>query len=86
MFKKKIIACSRKKDGFFEALENFPTVIKVDDLYNKYVPMGFKHFKIEARTNNIIDVLESYIYYMLKPEFQSEIRYEALKKIFGRFR
>ena len=74
------IECSIRKKNFFESLE-FPTVIKVEDLYNIYVPMGFNHFKIEGRTNHVIDVLESYIYYMVKPEYHTKIRYEALKSV-----
>lgn len=75
------IQCPIKKDSFFEALKEFSTVIKVEDLYTTYVNMGFKHFKIEGRTNNIIDVLESYIYYMVKPEYHNKVRYEVLKNI-----
>lgn len=74
--------CNVKKNNFFEALENFDTVIKVEDLYTVYTNMGFKHFKIEGRTNHIIDVIESYIYYMVKPEYHNKIRYEVLKQIF----
>ena len=74
--------CNVKKKSFFEALEDFDTVIKVEDLYTIYVDMGFKHFKIEGRTDHIIDVIESYIYYMVKPEYHNKIRYEVLKQIF----
>lgn len=73
--------CAIKKNNFFEALNEFNTVIKVEDLYSKYVDMGFCHFKIEGRTDHIIDVLESYLYYMVKPEFKDKIRYEILKMI-----
>lgn len=73
--------CHIKKNNFFEALNSFNTVIKVEDLYGKYVNMGFKHFKIEGRTDHIVDVIESYIYYMVKPEYKDKIRYEVLKQI-----
>lgn len=72
--------CIIKKYNFFESLE-WPTVIKVEDLYTTYVNMGFKHFKIEGRTDHIIDVIESYLYYMVKPEYKDNIRYEVLKKL-----
>lgn len=75
-----IINCKIKKDNFFDTL-NFSSVIKIDDLYSTYAGIGFKHFKIEGRTNHIIDVLESYLYYMVKPEFKDKIRYEVLKSI-----
>ena len=72
------IECSKVKHSFFEAL-NFPTVIKVEDLYTLYKDLGFIHFKIEGRTNHIIDVLESYLYYMVKPEYYNLVRYNVLK-------
>ena len=70
--------CNLLKQGFFDTL-SFPTVITVEDLYNIYAPSGFCHFKIEGRTNHIIDVLESYLYYMVKPEHKDGVRYGALK-------
>ena len=73
--------CNINRNSFFEALNDFNTVIRVEDLYNIYVNMGFKHFKIEGRTNSIIDVIESYLYYMVKPEHKDKIRYEVLKML-----
>lgn len=70
--------CNLLKQNFFETLK-FPTVLSLEDLYNVYVPSGFCHFKIEGRTNHIVDVLESYLYYMVKPEHCTGVRYGALK-------
>lgn len=81
--KKDTFECSLLKHSFFETLK-FPTVLSVEDLYNIYVPAGFCHFKIEGRTNHIIDVLESYLYYMVKPEHQNGVRYAALKAFMQR--
>lgn len=75
------IECRGLKHSFFEAL-NLPTVIKVDDLYSTYVNLGFSHFKIEGRTINIADILESYLYYMVKPEYKDNVRYNVLKQLF----
>lgn len=36
----------------------------------KYVPMGFEHFKIEGRTWNELDLALTYCEYMVKPEYQ----------------
>lgn len=66
--------------NFYENLKNNSAVIKKEELQN-YINMGFKHFKIEGRTNNIIDVIESYLYYMVKPEYIDEIRYKVLKML-----
>lgn len=75
------IFCNGLCHSFFDAL-NLSSVIKVDDLYTTYTNLGFIHFKIEGRTINIIDVLESYLYYMVKPQHKDMIRYEVLKQLF----
>ena len=66
--------------NFFDSF-NRPTVLKVEELYNVYVPMGFNNFKIEGRTYHIFDVLETYIYYLVKPEWQNRVRLKALRVI-----
>lgn len=40
------------------------------EIYNIYEPMGFSYFKIEGRTWDAIDLICTYAYYMVKPEFQ----------------
>jgi collagenase-like PrtC family protease len=52
----------------------YSTHIKPEDIYNKYVPMGYENFKIEGRSVPDINVLEAYMYYMVKPEYRDEIR------------
>lgn len=61
--------------NFYEAqaLGNFVTV---DDLLHRYVDMGFSNFKIEGRNMHPLNVLESYMYYLVKPEFQNIVRLE----------
>lgn len=51
------------------------THITPDDIWEKYVPMGFHHFKIEGRTASAITLLEHYLYYMVKPEYRDEARF-----------
>lgn len=51
------------------------THITPDDIWEKYVPMGFRHFKIEGRTSTTITLMENYLYYMVKPEYRDEARY-----------
>lgn len=50
------------------------THISPDAIYEKYLPMGFNQFKIEGRTHNIFNLIETYIYYMIKPEFSDKAR------------
>lgn len=66
-------------EGFFNMLERSEMMIKVDELYSTYMDMGFRDFKIEGRNNSVVDVLETYLYYMVKPEYKDYIRYLATK-------
>ena len=45
--------------------------------------MGFNHFKIEGRTMPIAQVIESYVYYLVKPEYQNKIRLLILERCIG---
>ncbi len=69
--------CSR--DLF--AIRDLPTNVKPDDIWDKYVPMGFNQFKIEGRTANLYNLMETYIYYMIKPEQADYARYMFLRNL-----
>lgn len=56
----------------FHEIKKLPTFITVEDLYNKYVPAGFQHFKIEGRGMGPLKPLTWYLYYMVKPEYKDE--------------
>ena len=43
--------------------------------------MGFEQFKIEGRTANTLNVLETYMYYMVKPECRDEARFTILRSL-----
>lgn len=70
--------CDVPGKEFYEIFSHL-TVIKVEDLYGKYVDMGFSNFKIEGRTLHSMDVIESYVYYLVKPEFKDLVRYKLVK-------
>lgn len=72
--------CDAMHKNFWQVLDN-PNTISVDEIYNFYEPIGFQHFKIEGRTANIRDLIEILVYYMVKPEYQLEIR-QRLNLIF----
>lgn len=65
--------CPYQTAKFFQAQKN-PLFISVEDIQNIYIPMGFKHFKIEGRTTGWDDLIEILLYYLVKPEYQLEIR------------
>lgn len=56
-------------------IRDLSTNIKPDDIWDKYLPMGFSQFKIEGRTAWLFNLIESYVYYMAKPEYADMARY-----------
>lgn len=65
--------CEAISRNFLETI-GFSTHITPETLFEKYVPMGFRHFKIEGRTLHPLNVIESYVYYMTKPEYKDLVR------------
>ena len=69
--------CPYSKRNTF-GLRDLKTHISPDAIWEKYVPMGFEQFKIEGRTASVLNNLETYMYYMAKPERRDEARYFLL--------
>ena len=60
---------------FSRAMEN-PGFIGIHDIVYTYLPMGFRHFKIEGRGLGSALMLEFLLYYLTKPECQLKVREE----------
>ncbi len=75
-----IASCRCMERNIFD-IKNLSTHISPDDIWNKYVPMGFCQFKIEGRTLDIFNLMEHYLYYMIKPELKEEARFMLLKQL-----
>lgn len=58
---------------FSKAMSN-PGFIGVEDIRNRYLPMGFSNFKIEGRGLGSALILEFLLYYMTKPEYRIHVR------------
>lgn len=58
---------------FSKAMES-TAFIGIDDIVNKYLPMGFTNFKIEGRSLGSAMILEFLLYYLTKPEYQLKVR------------
>lgn len=72
--------CDAMTRPLFMVLDN-PNTITVDTIFNTYEPLGYHHFKIEGRTATVSDLIETLVYYTVKPEYQLEIR-QKLNSIF----
>lgn len=75
--------CPNMNMDFYETV-GFETHVTPEQLYNQYVPMGYENFKIEGRLMHPVDILESYIYYMIKPEHRDAVRVRMLKVLLER--
>ncbi len=65
------------------SIRNNINYIPAEDVWEKYVPMGFCNFKIEGRTGNIFSVVDNYVNYMCTPEGRDEARYTLLTQLKG---
>ena len=61
---------------FSKVMKN-PGFISVGDIQKIYLPMGFSNYKIEGRGLGSPLVLEFFLYYMTKPEYQLQVREES---------
>lgn len=59
--------------SFAKAMTN-PGFIGVNDIVDVYLPMGFSNFKIEGRSLGSAMILEFLLYYMVKTEYQINVR------------
>ncbi len=70
---RKVLRCASMGKNAFQ-IRSLSTNVTPDDIWEKYVPMGFEQFKIEGRTAGNMFLIENYMYYMIKPECRDEAR------------
>lgn len=58
-----------------------PAFVSHEDLWEKYVPMGFSHFKIEGRVTDMLSVMDTFCYYMAKPQYRDAVRMMCLLQL-----
>lgn len=66
----KVSTCQITTNTISPTAIEYPTNISPEELYNKYVPLGFSHFKLEGRTLSPVEVAANYARYFVKPEYQ----------------
>lgn len=76
-FESEPFPCEHTSHTIFE-IKDFSTHISPTDMLEKYVPMGFENFKIEGRSFHLLNLVETYMYYMAKPEYRDEARFTLL--------
>lgn len=65
--------CSYGDNSMPSITRKYKTHISPDAIWDKYIPMGFKNFKIEGRTANIFSLVKTYAYYFAKPEYRDDV-------------
>ncbi len=73
--------CANINREFYQIMEN-RSFISTDDLYGRYKEAGFFNFKLDGRGFNRYKVLESFVYYLVKPEYRDRVRLLLLKRCF----
>ena len=65
--------CEALNRNFLETTE-FSTHVPPENVFGTYAQMGFEHFKLEGRAMHPLNVIESIVYYMAKPEYKDMVR------------
>ncbi len=72
--------CDSLCRNFYQLFTN-KSFVSLEKIYEKYYPAGYRHFKIEGRSNNVFDVIESLLYYLIIPEHRDYVRLHLLKSL-----
>ncbi len=73
--------CDNINRDFYQIMKN-RSFITAEAVLGKYKEAGFRNFKLDGRAFNKFKVLESFIYYFVKPEHREMVRHGILKKEF----
>ena len=65
--------CSYGDHAMPSVTRNYVTHISPDAIWEKYLPMGFRNFKIEGRSANLFSLVKTYSYYFAKPEYKEDV-------------
>lgn len=70
----KIWNCRYCRNFTRKSNKEYSTYIKPDDVWEKYVPMGFTNFKLEGRNSSVFSAIENCCSYLAKPEYKEDVR------------
>ena len=62
-------------------IQDYPTFVSPDLIWNEYLPRGIRNFKIEGRTANLFSLIETYTFFMIKPEHAGMVRILLLNNL-----
>ncbi|MBO4780831.1 MAG: hypothetical protein J5522_00405 [Lachnospiraceae bacterium] len=73
--------CPFTARNFYKIMEN-RSFITTDLLYGKYKDAGFKHFKVDGRAHAPRNIIDSFLYYLVKPEHKDMMRLFILQEFY----
>lgn len=73
--------CRYGIDNTVYSIQAYPTVVKPGEILEEYVPRGINNFKIEGRTANLFSLVDTYCFYMAKPEYADQVRFQVLRNL-----
>ena len=73
--------CDYGEYNCVHTIQDYPTFISPEAIWEKYVPAGINNFKIEGRTANLFSLIDTYCFFMLKPEKAGEARLLLLRNL-----
>lgn len=62
--------CDYGEHNEFHTIQSYCTYVSPEDIWEIYVPMGFRNFKLEGRTANLFYIMEVYCHYLIRPEYR----------------
>ena len=62
--------CEYGEHNEFHTIQSYSTYVSPEDIWEKYVPMGFNNFKLEGRTANFFYIMQVYCHYLIRPEYR----------------
>ncbi len=73
--------CEYGEKNCIHTIQDYPTFITPTDIWEKYIPAGINNFKIEGRTGSLFSLIDTYCFFMLKPECVGETRLLLLRNL-----
>lgn len=66
--------CEYGDHNSIHTIQGYSTFVSPEMIWEKYIPMGYHEFKIEGRTANLFQLIDTYCLYLMRPERREEGR------------
>ena len=66
--------CEYGEHNSIHTIQGYSTFVSPEMIWEKYIPMGYHEFKIEGRTANLFQLIDTYCLYLMRPERREEGR------------